>query len=127
MIRIAIPLCLISASAVADPATVVDTSVSHSGDSWRFDVALEHPDTGWDHYADAWEVLDAQGNSLGIRVLAHPHVNEQPFTRSLGGVAIPDGVTEVFIRTRCNVDSWHAGQLAVALENSRDASSAEMD
>lgn len=93
---------LLAGPAFAD-APVVE-SVTVDGD--RFSVTLSHPDTGWDHYADGWEVLDAQGNSLGLRVLAHPHVNEQPFTRSLGGVAIPDGATVVYVRARDNVDGW---------------------
>ena len=80
------------------------------GAQWRFDVTLKHPDTGWDHYADAWEVLDADGQSLGLRVLVHPHVDEQPFTRSLGGVAFPAGTQAVFVRARCIVDGWGAVQ-----------------
>ena len=54
-----------------------------------FSVTLEHADEGWSHYADQWEVLSLDGNLLGKRVLHHPHENEQPFTRSLSGVAIP--------------------------------------
>jgi hypothetical protein len=38
--------------------------------------------------------------------LLHPHVAEQPFTRSLSGVTIPEGLTEILIRPRCNVDGW---------------------
>ncbi len=94
-------------AAFADPVTVVDVDATKSGGTWRFSVTLEHPDTGWDHYADAWEVLDADGNRLGIRELAHPHVNEQPFTRSQSGIVIPDGLTTVYIRARENVDGWN--------------------
>lgn len=90
----------------ADPVEVEDVVATRVGDSWRFDVTVRHPDTGWDHYADGWRVLDAEGTELGLRVLAHPHVEEQPFTRSLSGVVIPDGATEVFIQTRCSVDGW---------------------
>ncbi|HCQ64922.1 MAG TPA: hypothetical protein DIU07_07030 [Rhodobacteraceae bacterium] len=68
-------------------------------------VTLAHPDTGWDHYADGWEVVTGDGRSLGLRVLAHPHVNEQPFTRSLRlDAPLPDG--PVSVRARCNVDGW---------------------
>ncbi|MBV7377933.1 hypothetical protein [Maritimibacter dapengensis] len=67
-------------------------------------VTLSHPDTGWDHYADGWEVLDQNGLSLGIRELAHPHEAEQPFTRSLRLDDVPDG--PLFVRARCNVDGW---------------------
>ena len=66
----------------------------------RFDVhvTLRHTDTGWDHYANRWEVLGPAGDVLATRVLYHPHVNEQPFTRSLDGVAIPAGLTWVRVR-----------------------------
>jgi hypothetical protein len=79
-------------------------------------VTLSHPDTGWDHYADGWEVLDADGNSLGIRELAHPHVHEQPFTRSLSGITIPEGTTVLYVRARCNVDGWSETLFEVILD-----------
>lgn len=103
-----IPLivALFAVPAWADPPQIVDAQARPQGDSWRFDVTLRHPDTGWDHYADGWEVLTPDGTQLGLRVLLHPHVNEQPFTRSLAGVVIPDDLDEVLIRARCNVDGW---------------------
>ncbi|WP_342745110.1 hypothetical protein [Actibacterium ureilyticum] len=79
-------------------------------------MTLAHPDTGWDHYADAWEVLAPNGNSLGVRELAHPHENEQPFTRSLSGVQIPPDVQELRIRARCNVDGWGEEIFTLKLE-----------
>lgn len=98
---IALLACL-AMPAFAD-APVVE-AVAVNGDTVT--VTLSHPDTGWDHYADGWEVLDGDGNRLGFRELLHPHVTEQPFTRSLSGVTIPDGATSVFVRSRCNVDGW---------------------
>ncbi|MEM1272806.1 MAG: hypothetical protein AAGF88_03260 [Pseudomonadota bacterium] len=74
--------------------------------SGRLSVTISHPDTGWDHYADAWEVLDTNGNSLGIRELAHPHVDEQPFTRSLSVTLPGDGPWDVLIRARDSVHGW---------------------
>ncbi len=100
--KYAVILGMIAGPAFADGPVIEDVTIS--GD--RVNVTLSHPDTGWDHYADGWEVLDADGNSLGFRELFHPHVEEQPFTRSLGGVQIPDGATSVFVRARCNVDGW---------------------
>lgn len=75
---------------------------------WRFDVTISHPDTGWDHYADGWQVLDMEGKQLGIRELAHPHVEEQPFTRSLSGVRIPGNTTQVQIQARDKPGGWNA-------------------
>lgn len=102
-------------ASLASDVEIVNVTASESGGAWRFDVTLRHADTGWDHYADGWEVLTPDGTSLGLRVLAHPHVNEQPFTRSLGGVVIPEGMTEVVIRARDNVDGWTAQTVAFEL------------
>lgn len=96
-----------SLPASADEADVLDVKITKSGMYWRVSVTLQHNDSGWDHYADGWQVVDAEGNVLGTRELMHPHVEEMPFTRSLGHVVIPDGATQVFIRTRCNKDGWH--------------------
>ncbi len=100
--RITALLALLASPVFADAPIVENVTVS--GD--RFSVTLSHPDTGWDHYADGWEVLGADGNSLGIRELGHPHVTEQPFTRSLSGVQVPLGAQIVYVRARCNVDGW---------------------
>jgi hypothetical protein len=99
----------------ADPPEIVNVQTSLAGMGWRFDVTLSHPDSGWDHFADGWEVVDADGKRLGYRELFHPHVEEQPFTRSLSNVMIPDGTTEVFIRARCNRDKWVGGLHSVTL------------
>lgn len=78
-------LCLASGSAWAGKADVVDGSATQTGDAWRFSATVRHADEGWDHYADAWRVVTEAGEVLGTRELFHPHVNEQPFTRSLSG------------------------------------------
>lgn len=80
------------------------------GDNWAFDVELRHPDEGWDHYADGWEVLDPDSEVLGTRTLFHPHVEEQPFTRSLSGVVIPAEIDQVTIRAHCSVDGYEGAQ-----------------
>ncbi len=116
--RYLIPFLLCAGPLMADPAEVTNVVATKSGDSWRFDVSLLHGDTGWDDYADGWRVEDAEGNILGERPLAHPHVNEQPFTRSTSGVVIPDGMTEVYVRTRTNVDGWDDQTFPVMLNPS---------
>ena len=98
---------LSATAAFADAPVVEDISATKSGDSWQFSVTIRHGDTGWDDYADGWEVIDADGTQLGERPLAHPHVNEQPFTRSQSGIVIPDEVAEVYVRVRDNVHGWY--------------------
>ena len=85
------------------------------GGAYRFTVTLRHADTGWDHYADAWEVLAPDGKVLGTRVLYHPHVGEQPFTRGLAGVRVPGGVSRVSIRAHDKVHGTGPRTLAVDL------------
>lgn len=118
-------IALLFVSALATPTLaeaprILGVEVSHPGMGWRFDVTLEHPDTGWDHFADGWEIVDANGTVLGFRKLHHPHVTEQPFTRSLSGVMLPDGLREVFIRARCSAEGWASEPYKVRLDPSVD-------
>lgn len=86
------------APALADEAKVVDVAVTKVGEGrYRFAVTLSHPDTGWEHYANAWHVEASDGIRLGTRVLAHPHVDEQPFTRS-ATIGVPAGTRRVLVR-----------------------------
>jgi hypothetical protein len=98
----------ISASACAGEVSVVKVTVEEiDGGSFNFAVTLRHADTGWEHYADRWQVLSLNGEHVyGERVLLHPHVEEQPFTRALTNVSVPDGVSEVLVRGHDNVDGW---------------------
>lgn len=115
MLRFVPILCLASGAALADPAQVVSVEARASGSDWQFSVTLEHGDTGWEDYADGWRIELEDGSVLGTRVLHHPHVNEQPFTRSLSGVVIPEGVSQVHIRARTNTDGWAEERFAYEL------------
>lgn len=108
---------MLSSPAFAGQAKIIDVKVTNNQDSYRFDVTLEHGDTGWDHYADGWEVLTPAGDVLGKRVLAHPHVNEQPFTRSLSGVRIPQEISAVSIRAHDSVHGYNSEIFEVDLSN----------
>ncbi|MEE8291672.1 MAG: hypothetical protein V3R80_09340 [Candidatus Tectomicrobia bacterium] len=88
---------------------------SSGGNRWSLNVTLKHGDTGWDHYADNWRVVDGKGNLLGDRVLYHPHVEEQPFTRGLGGVKVSEGITTVYIEAHDKVHGWTPNRLKVDL------------
>lgn len=115
MTRFALLLCMTAVPAMADDADIVGAEARANGDSWQFSVTLEHGDTGWDDYADGWRVVGPDGTEFGFRELLHPHVNEQPFTRSLSGVSIPGDIDEVYIEARTNTDGWGTAQRPVAL------------
>lgn len=110
-------LCLAAAPVSAEEADVVDVEATETGEgSWRFSVTVSSPDSGWDYYADAWQVVGPDGTILGTRTLHHPHENEQPFTRSLSGVEIPDDVEEVTVRARMNEGGYGGEEMTVRLE-----------
>ena len=105
MIRaFALSACL-ATPALADPPTVDMVVAKLSDLGWRFDVTLRHADTGWDHFADQWQVIGPDGAVIATRQLMHPHVDEQPFTRSLVDVMVPDGTRQVTLRARCSQGS----------------------
>lgn len=89
---------------------------------WRFDVTVAHPDTGWDDYADGWDVVLPDGSVVKpnpadpfTRLLLHPHETEQPFTRSQSGIRIPADVTTVTVRAHDLVDGWGGKTITVDL------------
>lgn len=83
----------------AGEADVVAVEAVKSGDrTYQFAVTVRHADEGWDHYANKWDIVGPDGTLLGTRTLHHPHVDEQPFKRSLAGVKVPGNVNEITIR-----------------------------
>jgi hypothetical protein len=100
-------------------------AVLEQGGTWTFHVTVEHPDTGWEDYADGWDVLTPAGEVLRpdrssqfTRLLLHPHENEQPFTRSQSGIVIPEGVTQVRVRAHDIVDGYGGREVLVDLTRS---------
>ena len=97
-------------------ADVVGVAVVHTGQGvFRFDVTVKHDDTGWEHYADKWEIITPDGTLVGTRVLHHPHVGEQPFTRSLSGVRIPKSIDKVTVRAHDSVHAFGGGTKTVKI------------
>ena len=91
----------------ANEVEVVDVKIkSTSAGHARVDVTLLHGDTGWDHYANAWEILDSNKKLIATRILHHPHESEQPFTRSLYDVSLPVGAKFVYVRGRDKVHGY---------------------
>ncbi|KAA3632730.1 MAG: hypothetical protein DWQ08_03000 [Proteobacteria bacterium] len=112
----ALLLTLSCATANAGKVVVVDAAATCEARSCHFEVTLRHDDSGWDHYADQWRVLDTRGNVLGKRELLHPHVDEQPFTRSLSNVSIPVDVSTVVIEGRDTVHGVSDHTLTLELD-----------
>ena len=98
---------------VAGKADVVKVKFTKDKDSYTFNVTVKHNDTGWEHFANRWEVLLPNGKILATRKLMHPHIKEQPFTRSLSGIKIPKGIKFVIIRAHDLVHGYGGKKLKV--------------
>ena len=110
-------LLLMTTAVYAGEADVVEVNVTHTGnDTYKFDVTVRHTDEGWQHYANKWDVTAPDGTVLGTRILAHPHVAEQPFTRSLTGVKIPEDIDEVTLRAHDLVHGYGGKTVKVAVQ-----------
>ena len=81
----------------ASQADVVSVSVSGESGVYNFSVTVSSPDEGCSQYADWWEIVSQDGELIYRRILLHSHVDEQPFTRSGGPVAV-EAETIVLVR-----------------------------
>jgi hypothetical protein len=106
-------------AALAGQVEVVKTVFDWRNGSWYVSTTLRHDDTGWEHYADAWRVVNEQGEVLATRTLFHPHEHEQPFTRSLGNVVIPAGASVVYVEAHDKVDGWSKQRIRVDLRQAK--------
>ncbi len=103
--RLILLLILVFSSgiSIASDAKILKASAElTSAQKFNISVTVEHADEGWDHYANTWRVYSMDGKLIGERILYHPHVNEQPFTRSLLGLSVPSEVKEVMIVAVCS-------------------------
>jgi len=104
----------------ANEVDIVNVKASQQTDkNWRFDVTLKHDDKGWDHYANEWQILAPDNKILGTRTLYHPHVDEQPFTRSLNGIKIPADVKTVRIIAKDTVHGLSTKVIEINLETKK--------
>lgn len=86
---------------------VIDAEATRNDDgTLRFDVTISSPYDTPQRYADAWRIRSKDGTVYGVRELLHDHASEQPFTRSLDGVEIPDGVAGVVVEGRDRDNGW---------------------
>ena len=114
----------------AKPAkTVGDANVTNvfareeQDKTWTFHVTVEHKDVNWYDYADGWDIVLPDGTILKpdpfgqyTRHVRHPHVEEQPFTRTQKELEIPEGVDRVRVRAHDKKDGWGGNEVEVLLD-----------
>ena len=107
-------------------AVVQSVSVSGSENSYTFNVKVKSPDTGCGQYADWWEVIDAEEKLIYRRILLHSHVNEQPFRRTGGPVAIAENKL-VYVRAHMNNSGYGTQVMSGTVRDGFKATQLESD
>jgi hypothetical protein len=116
IVMLLISLLGLSTVAWAGEADVVEVDIKQTGENtYYFKVTVRHADEGWDHFANKWDVVAPDGKILGTRTLYHPHVDEQPFARSLSDVKIPASITAVTVRAHDSVHEYGGKTVTVAV------------
>ncbi|MGI9509153.1 MAG: hypothetical protein ACR2QJ_07380 [Geminicoccaceae bacterium] len=87
-----------------DPARVADVQIKRDSPDqpgiFHIEVTIEHEDTGWDDYVEAWEIFGPNGEILGIRPFFEPELEREKTISALSGVIIPEDIKTVTIRAR---------------------------
>lgn len=96
---------------------VLDATAQLDDDgTWTISATLSSPYDTADRYADAWRVIGSDGSVYGVRELLHDHATEQPFTRSLNGVEIPEDEIQITIEGRDQLSGWGGDTVTIPLE-----------
>ncbi len=104
-----------ASSAQQFPDIVQASLVPREDGTYDVEVTVSSPYDTPQRYADGWRVLAPDGEVLGSHTLLHDHANEQPFTRTQRGLAVPDGVAEVTIEGRDLEYGYGGGTVVVAV------------
>ena len=114
---VALSLSCASGLAMAGAADVIAATARQAADgSWSFEVTMRCDDRGADYFCDRFEVLTPTARVVGVRRLLHDHTDEQPFTRDLQGVHVPDGFPRgVLIRGHHNIRGYDGAVLKLEL------------
>ncbi len=86
---------------------ILSAQLTAAGDgTWNLAATVSSPYDTPQRYADAFRALTLDGTELGVRVLTHDHAAEQPFTRTLTGLTIPEGATQITVEGRDLANGW---------------------
>jgi hypothetical protein len=115
----AFALSISSAAQASDVARIADVQIKRdSADQagiYHIRVTIEHEDTGWDDYVEAWEITSPEGELLGVRPFFEPELETTRTVTALAGVVIPEDIRTVTIRARTHPNGIEGDPVQVQL------------
>ena len=102
---------------MAGAADVIAATARHAADgTLNFEVTMRCDDRGATYFCDRFEILSPSMRVVGVRRMLHDHTDEQPFTRELQGVNVPNGFPRgVLIRGHHNARGYDGATLKLDL------------
>ena len=119
---VALSLTCASPLVMAGAANVIAAMARQGADgTWSFEVTMRCDDRGAAYFCDRFEVLTPTARVVGVCRLLHDHTDEQPFTREVQGVSMPDdSPRRVQIRGHHNVRGFDGATLTLDLPDLPD-------
>ncbi len=102
------------------PDVIAVKARERPANTFEFDVTVSSPYDTPRRYADGIRAMAKDGAVLGQRKLFHDHASEQPFTRTLRVVLIPDAVRVVVIQARDSKYGFGGKTVEVTLPGRRE-------
>jgi len=114
---VSLGLLLMVNTVSAGQVEIISVKLTKQAPMWRVAITLRHADSGWDHYADGWRIVQSETNKvLGTKTLL-PHAKEQPFSSAMK-VNIPDNVKHIYVEARDNIHGWSKQRVNVNMQKS---------
>ncbi|MEM7042305.1 MAG: hypothetical protein AAF543_05800 [Pseudomonadota bacterium] len=108
-----------TAQAEEQDARIADVQIKRDSPDqpgiYHIRVTIEHEDTGWDDYVEAWEIYDPDGKVIGVRPFFEPELERLKTVSALAGVVIPEDIKTVTIRARTYPKGFEGAPIEVSV------------
>lgn len=105
--------------AETDVARIADVQIKRDSPDqpgiFHIKVTIEHEDTGWDDYVEAWEIFDPEGKLIGVRPFFEPELERAQTVSALSGVVIAEEIKTITVRARTYPNGFEGDPVEVQI------------
>ena len=107
-------ILLFITSLYSNEVDVINATASCQDNNCYITATLKHNDTSWKHYANKFDII-VDNIIIATRILHHPHIHEQPFTRSISNVKIPNNTKTITIKAHDLIHKYGGKEFIIKL------------